>query len=99
MKFKNNYLIKNGNTKHNITYLGLNYYHFSSIFYKFFTKNAYKRTRTKIWNFALFFKKFMKAKNKILLKIEQKEEKRKEKVEKTWNSLTDEDFDYIDTGF
>ena len=41
----------------------------------------------------------MKAKNKILLKIEQKEEKRKEKVEKTWNSLTDEDFDYIDTGF
>ena len=38
----------------------------------------------------------MRGKNKILLKIKQKEEKRKEKVEKTWNSLTDKDWLYIE---
>ena len=38
----------------------------------------------------------MKAKNKILLEIEQKEEKRKEKVEKIWNSLTDKDWLYME---
>nr|DAT00729.1 MAG TPA: hypothetical protein [Caudoviricetes sp.] len=37
----------------------------------------------------------MRVKNKILLKIKQKEEKRKEKVEKIWNSLTSKDWLYI----
>lgn len=36
-----------------------------------------------------------KKKNKLLLEIISKEEKRKSKIEKIWNSLTDEDFDYI----
>ena len=34
--------------------------------------------------------------NKILLKIYLEEEKRKSELEKIRNSLTDEDFDYID---
>lgn len=38
----------------------------------------------------------MRVKNKILLKIKQKEEKRKEKVEKIWNSLTSKDWLYME---
>ena len=34
--------------------------------------------------------------NKILQKIYKEEEKRKSKLEEIRNSLTDEDFDYID---
>lgn len=34
--------------------------------------------------------------NKILLKIYLEEEKRKSKLEEIRNSLTDEDFEYID---
>ena len=37
-----------------------------------------------------------KKKNKLLLEIISKEEKRKSKIEKIRNSLTDEDFEYID---
>ena len=38
-----------------------------------------------------------KKKNKLLLEIISKEEKRKSKIEKIRNSLTDKDFDYIET--
>lgn len=38
----------------------------------------------------------MKAKNKILLKIEQKEEKRKEKIENKWRTLSPEDKLYME---
>ena len=38
----------------------------------------------------------MKAKNKILLKIEQKEEKRKEKIENKWWTLIPEDKLYME---
>ena len=34
--------------------------------------------------------------NKILLKIYLEEEKREKQIEEIWNSLTDEDFDYIE---
>lgn len=40
-----------------------------------------------------------KKKNKLLLEIISKEEKRKSKIEKIRNSLTEEDFDYIDKLF
>lgn len=40
-----------------------------------------------------------KVKNKIFQTIISEEEKRKEKVEKIWNSLTDEDFEYIEYNF
>ncbi len=35
--------------------------------------------------------------NKILQKIYKEEQKRKSELEEIWNSLTDEDFEYIDT--
>jgi hypothetical protein len=41
----------------------------------------------------------MEQKSKILQIIISEEEKRKTKLEEIWDSLTDEDFDYIDTGF
>ena len=37
-----------------------------------------------------------KTKNKIFQEIISEEQKRKSEIEKIWNSLTDEDFDYID---
>lgn len=39
----------------------------------------------------------MKQKNKILQKIISEEQKRKSEVKKIRNSLTEEDFDYIET--
>ena len=39
----------------------------------------------------------MKQKNKLLLEIISEEEKRKSKIENIWNSLTEEDFEYIET--
>jgi hypothetical protein len=39
----------------------------------------------------------MKQKNKILQEIISEEEKRKSKLEEIWNSLTEEDFEYIAT--
>lgn len=41
----------------------------------------------------------MEQKSKILQIIISEEEKRKTKLEEIRDSLTDEDFDYIDTGF
>jgi hypothetical protein len=41
----------------------------------------------------------MKQTNKILQEIISEENQRKSKLEKIRNSLTEEDFDYIDTGF
>ena len=35
--------------------------------------------------------------NKILQKIYKEEQKRKSELDKIWNSLTKEDFEYIDT--
>ena len=39
----------------------------------------------------------MKQKNKILQKIISEEQKRKSKLEKIWNSLTDEDFGFLNS--
>lgn len=41
----------------------------------------------------------MEQKSKILQTIISEEQKRKSKIDKIRSSLTDEDFDYIDTGF
>ena len=40
-----------------------------------------------------------KIKNKLLLEIISEEQKRKSKIEKIRNSLTDEDFDYTEYNF
>lgn len=51
-------------------------------------------------NFNLkIWKKVKKKKNKILQEIISEEQKRKSKIDKIRNSLTDEDFDYIDKLF